>query len=182
MRGALLWILLACVLPADDALTAAKPAKAARPAARPQKRPASLPEASPEQLAAAEQVFHGRYDCEFGQSIDIAPDPAHPGYAVVKFGKAVYAMKPVLSTTGAVRLEDVKGVMLVVQIASKSMLMDVKAGRRLVDECIGARQRELGEAAARVKAAEAAASAASAASAIASGEAGAASDAASSAR
>jgi hypothetical protein len=68
-------------------------------------------------------------------------------------------MKPVLSTTGAVRLEDVKGQTLMVQIATKSMLLNVKTGRRIVNECISARQRELiAEAAA--KAAEAAASAA----------------------
>ena len=42
-------------------------------------------------------------------------------------------MKPVLSSTGAVRLEDTQGRALLVQIAQKSMLMDVKAGRRLVD-------------------------------------------------
>jgi hypothetical protein len=52
-------------------------------------------------------------------------------------------MKPVLSSTGAIRLEDVHGQTLMVQIASKSMLLDVKAGKRLVDECICPKQREL---------------------------------------
>jgi hypothetical protein len=62
-----------------------------------------------------------------------------------------------------VRLEDVKGTTLMVQIANKSMLLDVKGGHRIVDECVSPKQRELIEAAARLKAAEAAASAASAA-------------------
>ena len=44
-------------------------------------------------------------------------------------------MKPVLSSTGAVRLEDVEPNTLLVQILTKSMLMDQKAGRRLVDGC-----------------------------------------------
>ena len=35
-------------------------------------------------------------------------------------------MKPVLSSTGAIRLEDVRGETLMVQIASKSMLLNVK--------------------------------------------------------
>ena len=56
-------------------------------------------------------------------------------------------MKPVLSSTGAVRLEDVKGTTLMVQIASKSMLLNVKTGTRLVDECVCPKQRELIEAA-----------------------------------
>jgi hypothetical protein len=46
-----------------------------------------------------------------------------------------YTMRPVLSSTGALRLEDVRGQTMLLQIAYKSMLMDVKAGRRLVDEC-----------------------------------------------
>ena len=52
-------------------------------------------------------------------------------------------MRPVLSTTGAVRLEDVKGETLMVQIATKSMLLNVKTARRIVDECVSARRREL---------------------------------------
>ena len=46
----------------------------------------------------------------------------------------------VLSSTGALRLEDVKGQALLLQIAYKSMLMDVKAGRRMVDECVHEKQ------------------------------------------
>ena len=40
------------------------------------------------------------------------------------------------SSTGAVRLEDVKGNTLLIQILTKSMVMDRKAGRRLVDGCV----------------------------------------------
>jgi len=50
-------------------------------------------------------------------------------------------MKPVLSNTGAIRLEDVKGAALLIQILTKSMLMDVKAGRRMVDGCVHEVQR-----------------------------------------
>jgi hypothetical protein len=64
-------------------------------------------------------------------------------------------MKPVLSTTGAVRLEDVKGETLMVQIATKSMLLNVKTARRIVDDCISPRQRELIAEAKAAKAAEA---------------------------
>jgi len=37
----------------------------------------------------------------------------------------------------------VRGQTLMVQIAAKSMLLDVKAGKRLVDDCICPKQREL---------------------------------------
>ena len=66
-------------------------------------------------------------------------------------------MKPVLSSTGAIRLEDVRGETLMVQIASKSMLLNVKTAQRIVDDCVSPKQREL---MAEAKAAKAAAEAA----------------------
>jgi len=109
--------------------------------------PAPLAEASPEQLAAAQQTYMGHYDCEFKQSVEITPNAKHAGYIDVAFLKQVFTMKPVLSSTGALRLEDVTGRTLMVQIANKSMLLDVSAGRRMVDECIHPQQRAAIEAA-----------------------------------
>ncbi len=78
----------------------------------------------------------------------------------MKHGKADYLMKPVLSSTGAIRLEDVRGDTLMVQISSKSMLLNVKTAQRIVDDCVSPKQRELIEQARVAKAAAAAASAA----------------------
>jgi hypothetical protein len=44
-------------------------------------------------------------------------------------------MKPVSTSTGAIRLEDEKAGAVWLQLANKSMLMDQKNGRRLADEC-----------------------------------------------
>jgi hypothetical protein len=44
-------------------------------------------------------------------------------------------MKPVTTSTGAIRLEDEKAGAVWLQLANKSMLMDQKNGRRLADEC-----------------------------------------------
>jgi hypothetical protein len=149
----------------------AKPAKAAPKRSKRRKAAASEPPpaaATAEQLEAAERVFYGPHRCEFEQSVDVALDPQRPGYVDVKFGKARYVMKPVISSTGAVRLEDVRGEALMVQITAKSMLMDVKAGRRLVDECVSDKHHEAmaavmqSEAAANAAAASAAAAAAAA--------------------
>ena len=129
-----------------------KSRKAAAPAVPPPPPVYVLPDATPEQVDAAGRVYYGVYDCEFKQSIDIAASGKHPHYVDVKVAKAEYLMKPVLSSTGAIRLEGVKGDMLMVQIASKSMLMNVKTGQRVVDECVSPRQRELMEAAKREKA------------------------------
>ncbi|MGZ8260384.1 MAG: hypothetical protein ACXWUL_07530 [Caldimonas sp.] len=140
---------------------AAEPAKGAKPAAKTAAKKApvvvAVPDAQPDQVKAAELVFYGAYDCEFQQTVHVMQSPTHSAYVDVKFGKGSWLMKPVLSSTGAVRLEDVRGETLMVQIASKSMLLNVKAGQRLVDDCVCAKQREL---VAEAKAAKAAAEAA----------------------
>lgn len=106
---------------------------------------ALLPPASVEQLAAAARAFFGHYACEFDQSVTVATNKLHEGYVDVSFGKALWTMKPVLSDTGALRLEDVKGRMLLLQIANKSMLMDAVAGRRTVDNCVHEKQRNVAQ-------------------------------------
>lgn len=117
----------------------------------------AVADATPDQVKAADLVFYGKHDCELGQSIEVVQNPKHSAYVDVRSGKTSWLMKPVLSSTGAVRLEDVKGQTLLVQIATKSMLLDVKAGRRLNDECVCDKHREL---IAEAKAAKAAAEAA----------------------
>jgi len=128
----------------------AQTAPAAKPAAKPaaaKKAPAEkpLPAADQAQLEAAERTHFGPYECDLKQSIDVSMNSKAPGYVDVKFGKKVFTMKPVLSSTGALRLEDVKGVGLLIQIANKSMLMDTKAGKRLVDACVHEKQRAFNE-------------------------------------
>jgi len=127
---------------AAPAKPAAKTSKAAPKAAK--AAPVDLtPAAGPEQIDAAGRVFYGPYECELGQKVDIVADPTHQHYVDVKHLKATYVMKPVLSSTGAVRLEDVRGEALMVQIAAKSMLLNTKTGQRLVDACVSEKQREL---------------------------------------
>ena len=134
-------LIAAALCVSAPALMAATPAKSAKMA--PKAAPVGvLAAASPEQLDAAERTHFGVYACEFSQSIDVGMNPKTPGYVDVKFQKAVYTMKPVMSSTGALRLEDVKGKTLLLQIANKSMLMDVKAGQRIVDSCVHESQRE----------------------------------------
>ncbi|WP_157264731.1 hypothetical protein [Azohydromonas aeria] len=114
-------------------------AKAKQPAPKPE---APLAEADEAQLTAYGRAYQGVYACEFNQTLDIGPNARHAGYLDVKWKKDTYTMKPVLSHTGALRLEDVKGQTLMVQIANKSMLMDTRVGQRLVDDCQSAEQRE----------------------------------------
>jgi len=141
-------IAVALALAGGVAMAVDAPAKRSpRPAKPAAAREVKLPEAAPDQEKAAELVYYGVHECEFNQSVNIIASTTHQFYVDVKHGKKTWLMKPVLSTTGAVRLEDVKGKTLLVQIASKSMLLNVKSRHRIVDACISPRQRELLEAA-----------------------------------
>ncbi len=117
---------------------AVKP-KAGVPVAPPVEVP--LAAAGSEQLDAANVAHLGDYDCEFGQRLTLEPYAKAAGYIELKQKAQAWVMKPVLSSTGALRLEDVKGRMLMIQIANKSMVMDTQIGQRLVDGCVHEKQR-----------------------------------------
>jgi hypothetical protein len=96
----------------------------------------TLSVADAEQLVAASQAYFGPYDCEFKQTLSVSKHQVN-GYVLVTFSSKAYTMKPVRSSTGALRLEEVGGgPMLLVQIPAKSMLMDTVRGRRVVDSCV----------------------------------------------
>jgi hypothetical protein len=123
-------------------LAHAAPTKAAAKKSTVTEKMMALPEATAEQLQAAERVLTGSYDCEFGKRVSVDRNERNNGYFNLHLGNQAWTMKPVLSSTGAVRLEDVKGTAMLLQILTKSMLMDVKGGRRMVDGCVHAAQRE----------------------------------------
>ncbi|HYR25873.1 MAG TPA: hypothetical protein VEQ09_08580 [Aquabacterium sp.] len=131
--GMVLGMTVAALAPqmSHAAVTKASKGKAAALA----ERTTQLPDASPEQLQAADRVLTGAYQCEFGQRVSVDRN-SHQGYFDMKLGRQAWVMKPVQSATGAIRLEDVKGNALLIQILTKSMVMDPKAGRRLVDGCV----------------------------------------------
>ena len=155
--------LIVCSLGAASASAADAPAKPGAKALEKVKNKLSpppaftVPDAQPDQVKAAELVFYGPYDCEFQQTVNITQSQKYSGYVDVKHGAKAWLMKPVLSSTGAIRLEDVRGETLMVQIASKSMLLNVKSAQRIVDDCVSPKQREM---IAEAKAAKAAAEAA----------------------
>jgi hypothetical protein len=91
--------------------------------------------ASPEQLDIAKRVLTGTAQCELGQSVSLEPNAAQAGYFKVRFKNLAFNMLPEPTTTGAVRLEDKKAGAVWIQIPTKSMLMNSKAGQRLADNC-----------------------------------------------
>ncbi len=131
----------AAVKPAAPKVASKPVAKAAAAA------PALAPEAElgATELAIAEQVHVGNMPCELGNSVRLQADPARPGYFDLHVQKNHYRMAPVVTSTGAVRLEDAKAGAVWLQLANKSMLMNHKLGQRMADECKSERQAVVAE-------------------------------------
>ncbi len=128
--------------------TKAPTAKAAKTSSKkkekvvePQEEPeVAVVDADETQLLAAKEVHLGESGCEFDQKIQLDASSKHPGYVDMSFNKKKYTMKPVMSPTGALRLEDVRSETLMIQIPTKTMVMNQKTGQRLVDNCVHANQ------------------------------------------
>lgn len=111
--------------------------------ATPSRRPPSVPRpAQPQPAILGEQelliaslVHTGRLPCELGQTVRLEADARWPGYFSLQGPGFRFHMRPVLSRTGTIRLEDEKAGAVWLQLADKSMLMDHKRGRRLADAC-----------------------------------------------
>jgi hypothetical protein len=95
---------------------------------------------TPEELAIAERVHVGSLPCEMGASVTLSADPKTPGHFNLQGKNFSYRMFPVMTSTGAVRLEDPKAGAVWLQLANKSMLMNQKQGVRLADECMSPTQ------------------------------------------
>lgn len=99
-----------------------------------------------DELALADRVHTGRIACELGQHVSVTKDGANAGHFLVSGNGFNFHMSPVGTSTGVVRLEDVKAGAVWLQIANKSMLMNQKQGKRLADECMSPEQLQVAEA------------------------------------
>ena len=108
--------------------------KRAVPVAAPAMQPSDV---APEQerVVVAEQVHTGRMTCELGNFVTVTADPQNAGAFVVQIKQHKFHMLPVVSSTGAIRLEDAQAGAMWLQLANKSMLMNSKIGQRMADEC-----------------------------------------------
>lgn len=95
---------------------------------------------TPAELAIAQRVHVGQLPCELGASVTLSADIMAPGYFNLQGRNFSYRMFPVMTSTGAVRLEDPKAGAVWLQLANKSMLMNQKQGVRLADECMSPAQ------------------------------------------
>lgn len=92
------------------------------------------------QLALIPHVYVGHQPCESGVGVTLSPDPKTPGYFHVNVKNRTYHMFPVVTSSGAVRLEDNQEGAVWLQMSNKSMMMNQKIGSRLADDCINPAQ------------------------------------------
>ena len=145
-----LWSVLLVLLmaPLAQAAGPAKAKKAVKPhvvAVLPVVVEVEPAELTPEHLAVAQRVAVGTVPCELGAQVKISAHQTWAGRFVLEHGRQKYQMEPVLTSTGAVRLEDPASGAVWLQLANKSMLMDQKQGRRLADACMNAEQMVVAE-------------------------------------
>jgi hypothetical protein len=123
---------------------ASAPAAKAKPAVvhKPMAAPVMAAPMTPSNVAVdehrtvvAEQVHTGRMVCELGNSVTVTPDTQAQGSFFVQLRQHRYHMTPVVSATGAIRLEDAQAGAMWLQLPHKSMLMNSKLGQRMADEC-----------------------------------------------
>lgn len=100
---------------------------------------------TPAELAIAEKIYRGKIQCELGASVVVDADSKSPGYFIVSTGHYKFRMVPVITSSGAVRLEDAKGGGVWIQLLNKSMLMHQKIGARLADDCMSPEQMTVAE-------------------------------------
>ena len=126
----------------------AKPVVAHKPVAAPVPAPmvASNVAVDEHRTVVAEQVHTGRMVCELGNAVTVTPDTQAPGSFFLQLRQHRYHMTPVVSATGAIRLEDAQAGAMWLQLPHKSMLMNSKIGQRMADECQSPAQMAVAEA------------------------------------
>jgi hypothetical protein len=105
--------------------------------------PAAL---SSEQLAIADKVLLGTSQCEFSVVVTMRADARTAGRFVLEAARKRYLLDPVVTSTGAVRLEEVSSGAVWLQLANKSMLMNQKLGQRIADDCMNPQQQLVAQA------------------------------------
>jgi len=100
---------------------------------------ADTPLSERERVTAA-LVHVGGKSCAQGRSVRIEADLQQPGFFHLNLEQQRYRLRPVETSTGAIRLEDRAQGVVWLQLAHKSILLSQRQGRRLLDDCANAVQ------------------------------------------
>lgn len=91
-------------------------------------------EPGPAVQQAAAEVWSGAYQCEHAEKVSLRPGAA-TDQVELQWKAQRWQMRRIDSRSGAMRLEDASARMVWIQLPNKSMLLDQRQGKRLLDEC-----------------------------------------------
>jgi len=103
------------------------------PAPAPEQGPGTAPTPLANQETPAE-VWAGSYHCERAEKVTLLPG-SDAGLVELRWKNQRWPLRRVDSLSGAMRLEDASARMVWIQLGNKSMLLDQRLGKRLLDEC-----------------------------------------------
>lgn len=83
---------------------------------------------------ATSEVWAGPYRCDHAEKVSLRPGAA-ADQVELHWKDQRWQMRRMDSRSGAMRLEDANARMVWIQLPNKSMLLDQRQGRRLLDEC-----------------------------------------------
>lgn len=75
------------------------------------------------------------YQCELGNSLTVFTHPEDDQHVAMRWKKRIYKLARVVTSTGALRFENVKNGLVWIGIPAKSMLLDAHKGQQLANEC-----------------------------------------------
>lgn len=80
------------------------------------------------------------YGCAGGRQITVFRNPSDPNNVAIRWGNRISTMKRIETDSGAERLEHEKRGLVFIGIPAKAMLLDVKNGRQLANDCMSPEQ------------------------------------------
>lgn len=80
-------------------------------------------------------LIAGNFQCELGNRVQVSTDAQSPNAINLAWKGRSYPLQAVATSTGALRYEDAASGHVWIQIPAKSMLLNVKAGQQLANEC-----------------------------------------------
>ncbi len=83
---------------------------------------------------STDEVWAGAYQCELSEKVQLRPGQAADQVELQWKGQR-WQLRRTDSRSGAMRLEDATAHVVWIQLANKSMLLDQRQGKRLLDEC-----------------------------------------------
>lgn len=130
---------LAPLLPLEPTeLTA--PVEPVKPSASGASAPAALASQAAEEQPP--HVYVGDAECDTKERVQLRAVDGRPDHFELRYRKANYLMVTEPTTTGAVRLHDIRTGFIWIQIPTTSMLLDARKGQRVATDCRFAEQVE----------------------------------------